>query len=412
MRCNLSPLCLTFILLLFLVLTLSAPAAAYTYPFRVSGESILDASNTTVQFRCANWPGHLETMLPEGLQWLPLKALVRLLVDSSAFNCIRLTYSVELFYRGSNLTARQSLQSLSLPTVVTQMETANPELLDLPLLSVRDAVVLACQAAGVFILMDNQMSTSEWCCSNDDGNGWWNDRFFNVTEWLHSLQAISAHYAAFAPNAVAFSLRNELRTDKSREEQVTDWLQYVPQGIDALHRGNPDALIFVSGLNYDTDWTFLSSTSGYNDSLWQAALTERAAHLVFETHVYSWDGYQWAANCTSVLQQMDAQMGLPSLTLHRPHVLTEMGLDQDKYPREPSEFLYFQCMSQWILSHRLGWGIWLFGGSYYVRNGKPDEGDNFGVVYANFTGYKSQQFLTALRKIEWREEKADTVTSQ
>jgi hypothetical protein len=146
------------------------------------------------------------------------------------------------------------------------------------------------------------------------------------------------------------------------------------------------------------------------------ALSARAAHIVFESHSYSWDGYEWASNCSAVLQQMDQQMGLPTLTLHRPHVLTELGLDQDKYPRAPTDFLYFQCMSQWILRHRLGWGIWLFGGSYYVRNGKPDQPDTFGTVYANFTGYKNQQFLTALRKIQWREEcradAADSVKSE
>ena len=353
---------------------LAPTAITYAYPLSASGSRIVDANNRTVQMRCANWPGHMETMLPEGLQWQPLSAIVKLLAQPGTFNCIRLTYSVELFYLGQNLTARQSFTRLGLTDTIAQVEANNPTLIDMPLLAVRDAVVAECGKAGIMVLFDNQMSKSGWCCSTTDGNGWWNDKYMNVTEWLHSLQTISAHYSKIAPNAVAYSLRNELRTDKSHSEQVSDWLKYVPQGADALHAGDPNALIFVSGLSYDTDWTFLTSlqaaassplsaiASPYDQKDWQRVYTDYVSKLTFETHIYSWSGYgTFTDNCSSILPAFDQRIGFPQQH-NRPHVLTEIGLNQDVYPHDRTDYVYFKCVSRWIMDNKLGFGIWLFGG--------------------------------------------------
>ena len=347
----------------------------------------------------------METMLPEGLQWQPLEATVALLASPGTFNCIRLTYSVDLFFLGANLTARQSFARLGLTSTIAAVEKFNPELIDLPLLAVRDAVVLACNAANIFVLFDNQVSHSEWCCGTTDGNGWWNDRYFNVSQWLYSLRAISSHYAAIAPNAVAYSLRNELRSDFPRSQQVSDWLTYVPQGLDAVHAGNPNALIFVSGLNYDCDWSFLDAALPANSTAWKDALQRLSANLVFETHIYSWSGFvsNWTDDCAAAFAAFDRDVGYAN-RLGRPHVLTEIGLDQTVYPRNPPETHYMDCVGQWVMLHKMGWGIWLFGGSYYVRNGRANEPDSFGSTTTNFSTYKNQDFLTQLRKMRWEAE--------
>jgi len=248
--------------------------------------------------------------------------------------------------------------------------------------------------------MDNQVSHSEWCCSTTDGNGWWNDKYFNVTEWLISLETISSHYAITAPNAVAYSLRNELRSDKTHDEQVIEWLQYVPMGMDALHKGNPNALIFVSGLSYDHDWTFLETNGTGNYSDWERVYSDYANKLVFETHVYSGDyGGDYSNSCINFLAEIDRIVGYPNRQ-NRPHIITEMGLDLNSYPRNQDQFLYLQCVSNWIVERKLGWGIWLFSGSYYVRNGVVNNPDSFGMVYTNYTDYKNPQFLAALEKIK------------
>ena len=437
---------------------LSPVATSYAYPLSASGSRLVDANNRTVQLRCANWPGHMETMLPEGLQWQPLPAIVALLAKPGTFNCIRLSYSVELFYVGTNLTARQSFSRLGLNDTIAAVERNNPKLLDLPLLAVRDAVVAECGKAGIMVLFDNQVSKSEWCCSTSDGNGWWNDRYFNVTDWLYSLHTISSHYASIAPNAIAYSLRNELRSDKPQKQQVSEWLTYVPQGVEALHAGDPNALIFVSGLGYDTDWTFLASLQSSSSSVstapapfdqtdWQRVYSAYADKITFESHIYSWSGYgTYTDNCSLILPAFDQRIGYPQQQ-GRPHVLTEIGLSQDVYPHDHGEYLYFHCVTRWILDNKLGFGIWLFGGrshtaaqpkharthtsallvtvrllgpstgsfsvrvcgvSYYVRDGQTNFPDSFGSTYTNFSGYKNPTFLDALRNATWEPQQPAT----
>lgn len=55
-------------------------------------------------------------------------------------------------------------------------------------------------------------------------------------------------------------------------------------GITTLHASSPDALIFISGLNYDTDFTFFDTNNG-TDS-WKYVLDSYREHLVFEAHIY------------------------------------------------------------------------------------------------------------------------------
>ena len=394
---------LTILLLFSTCLMFKLAAGVVQPPLSASGSSIVDSSGAVVQLRCANWPGHLETLLPEGLQWQSLASLVALLASPSVFNCIRFTYAVDLFVVGANMTARQSLTRLNLTTTIAMVEVNNPALLDLPLLAVVDALVAECEKAGLLVLFDNTVSRAQWCCSTDDGNGWWNDTYFDVDQWLASLQSIASHYADLAPNVVAFSLRNELRSSKSREEQISDWLRYVPMGVDVVHASYPSALIFVSGLNYDCDWTFLNDTqlASYDNSSWARVYQQYAQQLVFETHIYSWDGYgPWTSNCSDVLPALDRDVGFPNYQ-QRPHVLTEIGLTQDVYPNSETEFLYFQCVSRWIAEWRLGFGVWVFGGSYYWRDGQINFLDSFGLVDGNFTTYKSTAFLRALRNATW-----------
>ena len=199
---------------------------------------------------------------------------------------------------------------------------------------------------------------------------------------------------------MAYSLRNELRTSLGHTQQVTDWLTYVPQGIEAIHAGNPDALIFVSGLSYDCDWSFLDAALPGNSTAWTHLLTTLTANIVFETHIYSWSGFGTYTRDCSVLASFDKAVGYPNRA-GRPHVLTEIGLNQDVYPNDQTDALYFACVGQWVMAHQLGWGIWLFGGSYYVRDGKANTPDTFGSTTANFTEYKNQAFLQELRAIRW-----------
>lgn len=64
-------------------------------PFKVSGRNILSASGSNVVYVGTNWPGHGESMLPEGLNYNSIENIVGL-IKSLDMNAVRLTYAIEM----------------------------------------------------------------------------------------------------------------------------------------------------------------------------------------------------------------------------------------------------------------------------------------------------------------------------
>lgn len=72
------------------------PRAAWPNgPFVTSERWITDASGSNVAYAGVNWPGHGETMVPEGLQHQSVSAIVDK-IKSLGMNVIRLTYAIEM----------------------------------------------------------------------------------------------------------------------------------------------------------------------------------------------------------------------------------------------------------------------------------------------------------------------------
>ena len=81
------------------------------------------------------------------------------------------------------------------------------------------AVVNALGEKNVMVILDNHISTPGWCCSNDDGNGFFGDRDFDPNVWVDGLGSMATTFAD-VPNVVGMSLRNELRGPRQNSE---DW---------------------------------------------------------------------------------------------------------------------------------------------------------------------------------------------
>lgn len=64
-------------------------------PFVTSGRWIVDASGANVTYAGVNWPGHVNTMVPEGLQYESIEGVVSQ-IKSLGMNAIRLTYAIEM----------------------------------------------------------------------------------------------------------------------------------------------------------------------------------------------------------------------------------------------------------------------------------------------------------------------------
>jgi endoglucanase len=79
---------------LALVASILPQVLGQALPLKTSSRWILDNNDQRVKFRCANWAGHMEVNLPEGLNKKSIEYIADW-VHAQGFNCVRLTYSID-----------------------------------------------------------------------------------------------------------------------------------------------------------------------------------------------------------------------------------------------------------------------------------------------------------------------------
>ncbi|KAK1281504.1 hypothetical protein QJS10_CPB22g00037 [Acorus calamus] len=297
-------------------------------PLSTNGRFIVDAaSGQRVKLRCVNWPAHIQAVLPEGLSERPVGEIASL-VASLGFNCVRLTYATFTWTEDdkyANLTVEGSLQSLGLMDAVEGVRRNNPSLIGLTVRDAYEKVVDALGDAGVMVVLDNHVSFPMWCCDNNDGNGFFGDKYFDPQVWVNGLHNVAQRFNGKS-QVVGMSMRNELR---GPNQNVTAWYNYIPQAAATIHTTNPNVLVIISGLSFDTDLSFLESRP----------LPFNLDHkLVHEAHWYSFGRHnQWETQnpghvCADDTNAFDQKAGF----LIRPAVgresvplfVSEFGVDQ------------------------------------------------------------------------------------
>lgn len=163
------------------VLGLALPLVlGVTLPLSSSSRWIVDATGARVKFRCANWVGHLEANVPEGLSSQPLDTIVNWVADNG-FNCVRLTYSIDMALAPNVMVSDSFAQggvaagvsATDFAAVYNAAAAHNPFLATSTRLEVFGAVIDTLWARGVMTVLDNHVSKASWCCNFTDGNGWW-----------------------------------------------------------------------------------------------------------------------------------------------------------------------------------------------------------------------------------------------
>lgn len=165
-------------------------------PLSTSSRWIVDdKSGNRVKLTCASWPGHLDPMVVEGLQKKPLTFIVKN-IALMGFNCIRLTWATFMFTRENyrTLTVRESLNHFSLNEAIAGIAKNNPQLLNVTVVEVQKAVVNELGKQNIMVVLDNHVSQPQWCCGQDDGNGFFGDAFFDPKEWLQGLSSVAKQY--------------------------------------------------------------------------------------------------------------------------------------------------------------------------------------------------------------------------
>ncbi|KAJ8764808.1 hypothetical protein K2173_010273 [Erythroxylum novogranatense] len=362
-----------FLLSLFLYVV-----ACGCFPLETKNRWILDKkSGQRVKLHCANWPSHMETMLAEGLHKQPLEYIVAQLVVKQQFNCVRFTFSTYMWTKANyrKRTVAESFDLLNLTEAKAGIAKNNPQFLNMTSVQAYEAVVDELGRHDLMVVIDNHVSKPEWCCSENDGNGFPGDKYVHRQEWLRGLLMAASHFRG-KHQVVGIGMRNEPRGPFSNPD---DWLRYFTEGAKQVHRANPDILVIIAGLSYAQDFTFLKK---------KPMKLDIDNKLVLESHWYPWS---WGHN--KYWRQQDMNKICPQLTQFYidqcafvntgdnavPLFLGEFGLKQsEEVPSDHDH--WFSCILAFAADIDVDWGFWALQGGYYFRQGKVDMDETFGVA--------------------------------
>ncbi len=170
--------------------------------------------------------------------------------------------------------------------------------------------------------------------------------------------------------------------------------RYMPKGAEAVHSANPNVLVILSGLNYDTDLSFLQNRT--------VKLTF-TGKLVFEVHRYGFtDGDTWKyrnANeaCAKV---QDTIMRVAGFLLEQgwPLFVSEFGMDL----RGNDVLLnrYMNCFFALAAELDFDWNIWTLGGNYYIKQGVTEFEEYYGMLHWNTNQPRNSSFVQRLSGIQ------------
>ncbi|KAK4449060.1 glycoside hydrolase [Podospora aff. communis PSN243] len=394
------------LLILFSLTPLPSAAAWPNTPFRTSGRWILDATGSNVTYAGVNWPAHGEVMIPEGLQYQSIPAIVAK-IKSLGMNAVRLTYAIEMIdeiyaNREEDVTIGvalfNALGRTNSTKVLHDIVRNNPGFSSTTTrLQVFDAVVAECARQEIWVHLDNHVSKAGWCCHPFDGNSWWGDTYFNTKNWIRGLGYMAEHGKSW-PNLVSMSLRNELRQPLTKPELYKTsynwetWYSLSRLGADAIHNANPDPLIFLSGMDSSTNFTAVAQglplhpgTEVFNP----ANFNGYADKLVLEMHTY-----EPAQECTAFENKL-FDLGFQTLDSAGtgnalPLVMTEFGFLQ---ANETHKNVYVTCLSRYLPAQRVGWMIWVLAGSYYVRELTHDYDETWGLLSHDWSEWRSPEYI-------------------
>lgn len=186
------------------------------------------------------------------------------------------------------------------------------------------------------------------------------------------------------------SIRNELRGDR---QNVPDWYKYMQQGAALINRINPDLLVIISGLNYDTTLGFLKS---------KRFGTTIANKLLFEAHWYTvgTSDEQWEAQtnlvCANMLQGAeDSYLFLIRGNNSFPLFLSEWGIDETGASEADNR--YMSCFLAALVDNDIEWALWGIHGSYMLREGTVNMYEPNGILDFDWARPKNLSFVKRLQ---------------
>ncbi|KAF2635399.1 glycoside hydrolase [Massarina eburnea CBS 473.64] len=357
-------------------------------PFSTEGRDIFDSNGDIFQYKAANWPGHQEIMIPEGLQHASVASIVSWF-PKFGLNSVRLTFAIEMIDDIYSNSTNQTLEKSVLNALGTENGTVvlgqilekNPEFTkETTRLQVWDAVTKELGSQGVIVHLDNHVSKAFWCCGDNDGNGWFGEKYFDVEKWIRGWTYIATHAKENWPTFASVGLRNEFRPASNSEPiDWYTWYVHMTAAADAVHEAAPDALIFFSGLSYDTYidpiplGKTLNGTSGTSTAnktaVFNPSTFSWSDKIVLEIHKYDFEATQ---NSCPVFKANWYKKGFQAVNASDPEtkylfpmVISEWGFIQNgTYWNQTT---YNKCLIEMVRDYQVGWMQWEISGSFYLQ---------------------------------------------
>jgi hypothetical protein len=197
---------------------------------------------------------------------------------------------------------------------------------------------------------------------------------------------------------ISIGLRNELRKPDNAGSSLPytwqTWYEQVIPVANAVNKANPNILVFLSGLDYDTKMSPIAGGEDLGNGK-KFLLTDfkYKDKLVLELHNYQ----NSATNCGDIESGLwnngFRATGTKAVNI-MPVVLTEFGFSQadDSYTKT-----YATCLKKLMPQWKSGWMVWVISGSYYVRSGTQDFEEVWGLVNHQWSDWRSKNAITALK---------------
>ena len=354
------------------------------FPLHTRGTEIVDKYGQEVQIRAVNWPGHLDYMIPEGLAHQSVDYIAGM-IKKMGFNAVRLTFAVQMIDEHLEWQdpEPQKLKNRIKPATYNDIVWNNPWTADAVPLDVFDYVVDSLARHEIMVIFDNHLSKAGWCCAYNDGNGYFGDEYFDTDKWMRALEFMATRYES-NPCFVAVSLRNELRNSLDIEK----WYLYMSAAAQRVHETNRNVLIIVSGLEFDTNLSFLKDRP-------MDVLDNK---LVHEMHWYLWSYGDWSVPfaCKIIKNYFMENAGFlmrKNETYSRPLIVSEFGINLPTYGLYMPEVNYIRCVTDWMHRNQLGFAWWGLQGDYYTRQGIDNFEETYGMLDKTWTSVKNPTFM-------------------
>ena len=242
--------------------------------------------------------------------------------------------------------------------------------------------------AGLMVILNNHTSKSQWCCSDNDGDGLWFNNDYPEEEFFSCLEALADQFHK-NPRVIGIDLRNEIRPSYVGrptwgDGSKFDWRKAAETAGNRIHQKAPGMLIIVGGMNYQLDFR----------AVLQHPLQLKVPHkLVYSGHFYgfSWGPVLWDSVSEEWFREklFNEQLYVRGIAGREgvPFLLGEFGENNRSTP--------WKYLIKYVKELDLDWTYWCLDG--YKCDSQEDE--TYGVWTHDFRSVRHPELLEDLKRI-------------